>query len=278
MSADTIRSTPHDRATRVRLQSVGHVRVHQHRAVRGRVKTISVKRNGRRWYVILSCDDVPNAPLAPTGRQVGIDMGLTHFLTTSDGEHLENPRPGKRTADRLVTAQRALATFPKKVKAEDRSKRHRQATWKVARLHAKVRRQRTDHAHKAANFLVRSADVIAYEKLHITNMIRRPRPKREPNGSYQPNGAAAKAGLNKSILDAGWGVFLRILAYKAECAGRKLILVDPRNTSRTCPICGHQDVRNRTRESFACGHTDHADRVAALNIAARAGLALRVVA
>ncbi|MFG3439733.1 RNA-guided endonuclease InsQ/TnpB family protein [Nonomuraea sp. NPDC047897] len=92
---------------------------------------------------------------------------------------------------------------------------------------------------------------------------------------------AQKAGLNRSILDAGWGVFLTILAHKAESAGRELIAVDPRNTSRTCSRCGHVAKDNRlTQAAFACtacGHTAHADVNAAINIL-RAGLALREAA
>ena len=128
--------------------------------------------------------------------------------------------------------------------------------------------------------------MIAHERLSIANMVRAPKPKPDPGnaGAFLPNGAAAKAGLNKSIHDAGWGVFLGILAHKAESAGRKLIPVDPRNTSRTCPRkdCGHVAEENRpTQEKFQCvrcGYTDHADRVGALNIAIRAGLVLPDVA
>ncbi|WP_433467776.1 RNA-guided endonuclease InsQ/TnpB family protein [Spirillospora sp. CA-128828] len=274
-------SVPHDRQTRVRLQGVGHVRVHQHRPIAGTVKTISVKWEGNRWYVILSCDDVPAEPLPATGRVVGIDMGVTHFLVTSADEYVTNPRPTRSTADRLAAAQRALDAFPKKVRATNRTRKHRLAARKVARLNAKVRRERLDHAHKAANFLVRSADVIAHENLAVVNMVRRPKPRQSLDGTYAPNGAAAKAGLNRSILDAGWGVFLEILTHKAECAGRKLISVNPAQTSRACPACGHVAKENRDREIFectACGHRDHADHVAALNIAQRAGLALRAVA
>lgn len=272
-------SVPHEAQTRVRLQGIGHVRVHQHRPVKGRVKTIGIKREGRRWYVIMSCDDVPAEPLPATGRQVGIDLGVTHFLVTSADEYVTNPRPAKNAADRLAAAQRALDAFGKK--ARKPTKKHRRAAQKVARLHARIRRQRLDHAHKTANFLVRSAGVIAHEKLPVANMVRRPRPRQGDDGAFEPNRASAKAGLNKSILDAGWGVFLGVLAHKAECAGRELIPVDPRNTSRECPQCGHTAKQNRDRETFECtrcGHTDHADHVGALNIAARAGLALRAVA
>ncbi|MFI1398061.1 RNA-guided endonuclease InsQ/TnpB family protein [Streptomyces sp. NPDC020681] len=276
-------STPHDPVTRVRLQGVGHVRVHQHRPVKGRVKTVSVKREGKRWYVILACDEVPVEPLPAAGAVTGIDMGVTHFLTTSEGEHQPNPRHGKRHADALAEAQRALKVFPRR-KRESRTAKHRRAVEKVAKLHRKVRRQRTDHAHKTALALVRTYDVIAHERLSITNMVRAPKPKPDPEqlGSFLPNGAAAKAGLNRSIHDAGWGVFLGILAHKAESAGRRLIPVDPRNTSRTCPACGHVSGENRTtQEKFectSCGHTSNADQIGALNVAVRAGLVLPDVA
>ncbi|MFI0780779.1 RNA-guided endonuclease InsQ/TnpB family protein [Streptomyces sp. NPDC021212] len=275
-------STPHDPVTRVRLQGVGHVRVHQHRPVTGRVKTVSVKREGRQWYVVLACDQVPAEPLPATGAATGIDMGLTHFLTTSEGEHLPNPRHGKRNAEALADAQRAVKAFPRR-KPNNHTAKQRRAVEKVAKLHRKVRRQRTDHAHKTALAAVRTYDVIAHERLSIANMVRTPKPKPDPEtpGAFLANGAASKAGLNRSILDAGWGVFLGILAHKAESAGRVLIPVDPRNTSRTCPQCGHVDSENRDGEKFqctSCQHIDHADRVGAWNVALRAGLVLPDVA
>jgi putative transposase len=276
-------STPHDPVTRVRLQGVGHVRVHQHRPVRGRVKTISVKREGARWYVVLACDDVPAQPLPATGAVTGIDVGVVHFLTTSEGDHLPDPRHGKRNLDALADAQRALKRF-RKVRRDKRTAKHRRAVEKVARMHRKVARQRTDHAHKTALTLIRTYDVIAHEKLNIAGMVRAPQPKPDPGrgGAFLPNGAAAKAGLNKSILDAGWGCFLGILANKAESAGRVLIPVDARNTSRTCPHCGHVAGENRptqqTLRCVECGDTANADRVGALNVAIRAGLVLPDVA
>lgn len=258
----------HPTATYVRLQGIGHVRVHQHRPVRGRVKTISVKREGRRWYVILACDDVPAEPLPATGAVVGLDMGVASLVTTSDGEHLANPRHLAATADRLAAAQRDLA------RKKRGSKRRLKAVARVAALHAKVRRQRLDHAHKAALDLVRNYDVIVHEDLRIANMTR------SASGTIDNPGrnVAQKSGLNRSILDAGWGVFLTILAHKAESAGRELIAVNPANTSRTCARCGHCAAENRvTQAEFACtacGHTAHADVNAAENIL-RAGLALR---
>lgn len=269
-------STPHDPVTRVRLQGIGHVRVHQHRAVKGRVKTISVKREGKHWYVVLACDDVPAEPLPTTGAVVGIDLGIASFLTTSDGEHVPNPRHGKAAAARLEAAQQALARFPRR-KARNRTANHERAVQKVAVLHGKVRRQRLDHAHKTALALVRDHDLIAHEDLKIRNMVRTAAPKPDPDqpGAFLPNGAAAKTGLNRSISDAGWGVFLAILTSKAESAGRTVIAVDPRNTSRQCPECGYTAKENRTTQDkfhcVACGHTAHADVVGATNVL-RAGL------
>ncbi|WP_306944160.1 RNA-guided endonuclease InsQ/TnpB family protein [Streptomyces phaeochromogenes] len=272
-------STPHDRVTRVRLQGVGHVRAHRHRPVVGRVKTVSVKREGKRWYVILTAEQEQSEPLPRTGSVAGIDMGIANFLADSNGEFVPSPRHGRRAAAKLEAAQQALARFPR-VRRDKRTANHRRAVQKVAGLHRTVRRQRLDHAHKTALGLVREHDVIAHEDLKIRNMVKAPEPKPDPEqpGRFLPNGAAAKAGLNHSISDAGWGVFLKILHAKAESAGREVIVVDPRNTSRTCPQCGHVSAENRlTQEKFhcvSCGHSAHADTVGALNVL-RAGLARR---
>ena len=271
-------STPHDPVTRVRLQGIGHLRVHQHRPVRGRVKTISVKREGNRWYVVLACDNVPAEELPPTGAIVGIDMGVTHFLTTSDGEHVVNPRFLQAMADELAEAQRHLATFPKRTRR--RTKAHRAAARKVAKLHGRIRRRRADFHHKTARALITGHDVIAHERLNTGGMTKSPAPKADPGqpGGFLPNGAAAKARRTRSILDAGWAQFLGILANKAESAGRLVVPVDARNTSRTCPECGHVAKENRlTQAKFACtacGFTANADHVGATNVLNRAGLAL----
>ncbi|MET7536832.1 transposase [Streptomyces sp. NPDC005507] len=275
-------STPHDPVTRVRLQGVGHVRVHQHRPVAGRVKTVSVKREGGRWFVVLTVEQVQTEPLPATGSVIGIDLGIANFLATSDGEFVPNPRHGRSNAAKLEAAQQALSRFPR-VRRDRRSANHRRAVEKVAKLHRKVRRQRLDHAHKSALDLVREHDFIAHEDLKIRNMVRRAAPKPDSGtpGGFLPNGAGAKAGLNRSISDAGWGVFLTILAAKAESAGREVIAVDPRNTSRQCPACGYTAKENRpTQEEFhcvSCGHTAHADTVGATNVL-RAGLVRREAA
>ncbi|NGO78453.1 transposase [Streptomyces sp. YC504] len=272
-------ATAHDPVTRVRLQGVGHVKVNQHRAVVGKVKTVSVKREGRKWFVVLTAEQPQPEPLPKTGRVVGIDMGIASFLTDSNGLHVANPRHARKAAAKLEAAQRALSRYPRR-KAKNRTNNHQRAVERVAALHGKVRRQRLDHAHKTALGLVREHDVIAHEDLKIHSMSKTVAPKPDPDkpGAFLPNGAAAKSGLNRSIADAGWGVFLTIMHAKAESAAREVIAVDPRNTSRQCPECGHTAKENRpTQEKFhcvSCGHQAHADEVGALNVL-RAGLARR---
>src|SRR4029078_336839 len=90
------------------LQGIGEVKVHLHRQVQGRVKTIQIKRQGRRWMLVLSCDDVPASPLPATGRQGGVGGGIASFATTSDAEHIDNPRWARAAADTLTVAQRRL--------------------------------------------------------------------------------------------------------------------------------------------------------------------------
>jgi len=253
---------------RVRLQGIGQVKVRQHRRVAGTVKTVSVKREGRRWYVVLSCDGVPAEPLPATGAVTGIDMGVASFLTTSQGTHVPSPRYLAASAARLTRAQQALS------RRQRGSKRRRKARERVAGVHRNIRRQRLDFAHKTARKLVRDHDLIAHEALRIANMTR------SATGTLQAPGTnvAAKAGLNRSILDAGWGVFLNVLRAKAESAGRVIVEVDARHTSQRCARCGHTAAENRVSQALfrcqSCSHTAHADQNAAENIR-RAGLALQ---
>ena len=258
---------------RAYLKGVGHVKVTAHREVSGVVKTIQVRREGRRWQVILSCDDVPATPLPATGRHVGVDLGIASFATTSDNKHIDNPRWARTAALKLAAAQRRL----NRAKRGSKSQYHRRQA--VAARHRKTTNQRRDFHHKIARHLVESYDFIVVEDLAIARMLRRARPLPNPDspGKFLRNGAAAKTGLNRSISDAGWGQFVSLLCTKAEDAGRTWIEVDPRHTSDRCENCGHAAQENRvTQAEFvcqACGHTAQADEHAARNIL-RAGLAL----
>jgi putative transposase len=154
----------------VYLQGIGQVKVVLHRQVAGRVKTIQVKRQGRRWMLVLSCDDVPTHPLPAVGRQAGIDVGIVSFATTSDGEHVANPRWARAAAHRLAAAQRRLA------RAKPRSNNRELRRETVAARHRKIAHQRKDFHHKQARELVSRYDLLVVEDLQIANMMRRAKP------------------------------------------------------------------------------------------------------
>jgi putative transposase len=254
---------------RVHLMGIGAIKVRLHRPIQGTPKAITVRREGRRWWVVIRCVDVPAQPLPPTGRHVGIDLGVHVLVATSDGTLITNDLHAHRAARRLARAQQGLAT------KQRGSKNRRRAVERVAAAHRRVRNRRSDTLHQLSRRLVNDHDLIVHEQLALSNLVRRPRPRPDGAGGYAPNGAAAKAGLNRCIHDAGWGTLLAMIAYKAESAGRAVIAVDPRNTSRTCAQCAHVSAGNRRGAVFrcqACGHEAHADTNAAINIL-RAGRA-----
>jgi putative transposase len=256
------------RWARASFQAVGAVKVRQHRPVRGTVKTLQLKRDHRRWYVIVvaECDPM----VRPTaGREVGVDLGVARFLTTSDGEVIPNPTFLAARAELITRLQRRQA------RTRPGSGNRRRIRRQLAREWREVRNRRRDFHHKTARALVNTCDAIAVERLRVANMTRRPNPRPDPgqSGAYLPNKAAAKAGLNRSVLDAGWAQFTRILIGKAEEAGRRVIWVNPAGTSSGCHCCGAKCVRPR-QDTVVCpvhGPMD-ADVNGARNIYARAGL------
>jgi putative transposase len=267
---DGCRWQPNSR--RVYLQGIGHVKVTVHRQVQGRVKTIQVRRQGRRWMLVLSCDNVPTWPLGPTRAAVGIDVGIASFAITSDGQHVPNPGWGRVAAARLGAAQQLLA------RKQRGSNNRRKARATLAARHRKLADQRRNFHYQVARALVADYDLLVVEDLKIHNMVRRPGPRPDPGqpGRFLPNRAAAKAGLHRSIHDAGWAQFVSILRAKAEEAGRVVIDVGARHTSDHCEACGHTAQENRASQAVfscrGCGHTLNADEHAARNIL-RAGLA-----
>lgn len=253
---------------RLYLQGVGHVKVNLHRELEGTPKTCHVRREGRKWWVLVQCEVPTDKPLEKTGRQAGFDLGVSRLVTCSDGSFYENPRHLRRSKEKLARAQRELS---RKTKG---SGRRRRAVEKVASCHRKIRNQRRNDLHKLSRDLVDSYDVLVFEDLLIENMTRSAKGTIEAPGSK----VAQKAALNREILSASWGLLLNMLAYKAEGAGRELILVAPRGTSQNCSVCGHEQAENRVTQSefrcLSCGHEQDADLNAARNIL-RLGLSQR---
>jgi putative transposase len=136
----------------------------------------------------------------------------------------------------------------------------------VANQHRRVANRRRDGLHQLSRRLVNSYDLLVFEDLKIANMVRSAKGSVEEPGSR----VAQKAGLNREILAASWGGLISMVAYKAEDAGRELIVVNPRDTSRRCSTCGHTEAANRPSQAVfrcrGCGFKDHADVNAARNI------------
>ncbi|MFL5589211.1 MAG: RNA-guided endonuclease InsQ/TnpB family protein [Ktedonobacteraceae bacterium] len=245
------------------LSKIGNIKVKLHRAIEGKVKTVTIKREVDQWYIIFACEVEAIKPLPANNELVGLDMGVTHFATLSHGETIENPRHFRHAQKRLTNIQQKLA----------RCKRgsHRRARVKkqLAKTHRKIKKQRKDFLHKESRKLVNTYGTLVFEKLQPANMTRRPKPKvDDATGEYLPNGASAKAGLNKSILDAGWQQFLQYCLYKAANAGRGVLLVNPNYTSQICSGCGKTRKKELSERwhSCACGAELDRDHNAAINI------------
>jgi putative transposase len=234
------------------LSKIGRLAVRWSRPLEGTLKTVTISREVDGWYVCFSCADVPITLSPTTGREAGIDLGLEAFATLSNGTRIFNPG-WYRTAERaLKTAQRRVSRRKKG------SNRRRKAVTLLAKAHQMVRRQRQDFHHKTALALVRENDTVYHEGLQVRNMVRNHR-------------------LAKSINDAGWATFLSILSFKAACAGRRVIAVNPAFTSQTCSGCGvmvQKDLSVRWHSCPECGTSLHRDHNAAKNIE-WAGQALR---
>ncbi len=252
-------------ATRLYIQGIGTIKVYTHRPIVGEVKNaMSITRIGKHWYlniaVDVSEDSLRKRPA--TGAMVGIDRGVISTVATSDGELISNPRHYRRSEAQLADKQRALS------QCKRGSKRRKEVAAQVGAIHRKIRNQRRDFLHKLSNSLVNDYDFIALEKLKIENMTKTAKGTIEEPGTN----VAQKTGLNKSILDAGWGILHDMIEYKAEEAGAHVTLVDPKHTSMMCFKCKHIEAGNRVGEQFeclSCGHKDHADINAAKNILQR---------
>ena len=236
----------------VRIQGVGEIKVKLHRPVDGKIKTVSIKREAGRWFVVFSVECTPS-PLPVSASMIGVDVGLTSFATLSDGREITNPRFFRESERKLRVAQRRLARRKNK-----RANRRRKAVQILQRLHLRIQGQRSDFHHKLSRQLVNRYQVIVAEDLNIKGL--------------------AGGMLAKSVTDAGWGTFLNKLAYKAESAGREFIKVDPRGTSQTC-TCGHRvpkTLRDRVHSCPNCGLTQGRDHVSA-QVILGLGLSLRTL-
>ena len=172
----------------LRLTKIGTVKLHLHRNMQGRIKTLTIKREGEHWYAICTCDIGKPEPLPTSYEDVGIDLGVTHFAALSNGEFIDHPRSLRHAENKLAKAQQALS------RKQRGSHKRKKAVQRVAKCHRKIANQRKDFQHKASRKLVNQYQLIVFEDLQVKNLTKAPAPKQDENGKYVPNGAAAKAG------------------------------------------------------------------------------------
>lgn len=193
---------------RLVLSKIGHIKIKLHRPIIGKIKTCTIKREGEHWYVCLACEVESQPKLPYTDEAVGIDLGVSHLATLSTGDTIDNPRYYRRAEKKLAKAQQALA------RKKRGSTRRKKAVKLLAKAHRKVRNQRRDYLHQWSRRLVNTYELIVFEDIAPANLSKKAKPKQdEETGQYLPNGASAKSGLNKSILDAGWNMFIGYCEY-----------------------------------------------------------------
>ena len=260
------------------LSKIGHLKIKLHRPIQGNMKTCTLKREGDCWYVALSCEieGTEGKKTPSTDQAVGIDLGLYHFAALSTGDIIDNPRHYRKAEQKIVGMQQELS------RKKRRSNCRKKTVKKLSKAYRKVRNQRQDFLHKWSRNLVNTYEAIVFEELAPSKMSKTPKPKQDENGKYLPNGAAVKAGLNKSILDAGWSTFVALCEYKAACAGlTQIYKVDAYKTSQVCSAClhegPHKDLSERVHVCEMCGLVLDRDVNAAINILAvwQDGLKLR---
>lgn len=248
--------------SRIFLPRLGWLRYRNSRPVLGDVCTVTVSQSGGKWFVsIQTRREVETGQ--PQGGIVGLDMGIARFTTLSDGSHYDPLNSFKKHQQRLKRYQRRMA---RKVKF---SANWKKAKAKVTQVHIDIGNARKDYLHKASTIISQNHAIVCIEDLQIRNMSKSSKGNVEQHGKK----VAQKSGLNRSILDQGWGEFRRQLDYKLAWRGGHLIAVPPHNTSRTCPACGHISDENRQTqarfECVECGYENNADYVGAINVLER---------
>jgi len=244
------------------------IRAKIHREVKGEIKsaTLSRSKTGKYFVSILVDTQIPQPQKSPIteATSIGIDLGLKHFITTSSCEAVDNPRHLKAALKRLKFLQKKYSLYKGK-----RTKK------KLTKQHELVANARKDFLHQLSSRLIRENQTICLEDLNVKGIMARCESKVDEQGKYLPNGQAAKNGLNRSIGDAGWSMFVEFLTYKADWYGRNIVHIgrfEP--SSKTCSSCGHikrdMTLKDRTWTCDECGEKHHRDVNAAKNIKAMA--------
>ena len=247
---------------RVYLPKIGWVRYINSREIIGTPRNITISQRGDKWFASIQVEYVIPSPVHPSPTIIGGDRGIARFLTLSNGEYFKPLNAFKKLAKKLAKLQRQLA---KKTKFSNNSKKLKA---KITKLHIKIANSRFDYLQKLSTKIAKNHSVVVLEDLKVSNMSA----SAKGDGENPGKNVAAKSGLNRSILDQGWYAFQKMVDYKLSQLGGELVVINPKNTSRCCPKCGHTEKNNRESQAkFSCqqcGYSENADFVAAKNILA----------
>ncbi|MHB1524972.1 MAG: RNA-guided endonuclease InsQ/TnpB family protein [Candidatus Dormibacteria bacterium] len=252
----------------VRLLGLGWVRVRLHRPLIGRrvtSATLTIEPDGKMFVSIL-CERRDRRPTKPLSETVlGVDRGVAIAVATSDGELIDRAMWTPKEKERLVRLERSRERQKKGSKNREETKRL------IAAMHARARQRRQDFTEKVSDDLAKNHGLVVFEDLHIQAMTASAKGTVEEPGTN----VRQKAGLNRAILNKGWGELAARADDKVARHGHRTMTVPAPYTSQTCPgpKCGHVSADNRaTRSMFVCvkcGYQGHADLVAASNIRER---------
>ena len=241
---------------KITIPKIGDVKIKYHRAIpiTGIIKTLTIKKDGGKWFACFSVEVNAKKPelKQDLSKSIGIDLGLIDFYYGSDGNHVPVPKYFRKNEKKLKRLQRKFQKIRDEYRGKEKPLKYHKILKSIQKVHYRIRSQREDFIHKEANRLLRNYDIIIHEDLNIKNMNRRPKPKQDENGKYLPNRAGIKAGLNKSINDAGWYKFTQILKYKALVMGKTVIAIDPKKTSQICSGCGNRVEKSLSERTHIC--------------------------
>lgn len=226
----------------ITFPKLGKLPISLYRKLEGKPKSCRLLNEVDQWFVHIECEVEIQDPAPRVEPIVAVDMGVTYQIADSNGILWNNPLPLKKSLNKLRRAQRSLN------RKQKGSCNYQKAAIRVAKIHRKVKRQRTHTAHVRSKHYAESQGIVVREDLRINNMVRNHH-------------------LSRSILDSGWGQFNRFLQYKIHWNGGAVVPIPPHYSSQTCSNCQHVDSKSRNGVMFnctACGYRDHADINAAI--------------
>lgn len=213
-------------------------KIKMERNIEGNIKNLTIKRKNGKYYSLFNCENIKTKPLPKINKKVGLDLGIKTLITTSDGKKIKNPNFCKKNQNILKKTQQRLSS---KVKG---SQNWKNTKLQLAKKWEKVVNQFKHYSYQVVNKIVKKYDKIAVEDLNVKGMLIK---KLGDN----------KRSLRRSLASVKFGVLLKVISDKASIAGRRLVRVNPYNTSQTCSDCGELakeklKLNQRTFECWNC--------------------------